>query len=69
MFLEDCPEGVAYEVEFLGVVGYRWRDGKTIREASRTGQLLGTRTSENIDWNMLKTYRVIRKVFREDGDG
>lgn len=68
MFLEDCPEGVAYEVEFLGVVDYRWRDGRTVRLASPTGQLLSRQTCENIDWNMLKTYRVIRKVFREDGD-
>ena len=69
MFLEDCPEGVAYEVEFFGEVNYRWRDGKTVRLASPTGQLLDRQTCKNIDFSMPKTYRVIRKVFREDGDG
>ena len=68
MFLEDCPEGVAYEVAFLGEVNYRWRDGRTVRLASRTGQLLSRQTCKNIDFSMLKTYRVIRKVLREDGD-
>lgn len=68
MFIEDCPEGVAYEVELLGEINYRWRDGRTIKLASPTGQLGDIQACENIDFFMLKTYRVIRKVLREDGD-
>lgn len=63
MLLSECPENVAYLCDWAGFTVSRYRKGDKTFGASPEGKLsdfyLPAPPSE---------YRVIKKLFREDGD-